>query len=577
MSTPVDTRKPETDEQLQHRVVAPTGTTEQAHKLTDQTGTPDEQPSPGPGKYAAWEILLAIFGVLLGTGVSTIGLYSSFGALYTKAALPAAKGGWEWKDPWMLPVGIDASILAFGIVNLLLIRARMKLWWVKWVPRAGTVVTIYLNWEAANTVAAQVGHAALAALWVVFSEIAAHLYAAHIGEVDGVRRMDKIRLERWLLSPITTFRIWRLMRLEEITTYSEALALHKSWMVYRQRLAAKYATRWWRFKATLDELAPFQLARVGLSVEEALAQPLLENVREQQRLAEAALQLAQAEIQKVDADVQQRQAKIQAEVKAIQAEGELRIAKATAEQEAQAEIQKAEAAFQLADAERQADIELVQEQTRARTQELADEADKRHRLAEIDAKKAQAVWAVEEKRLANAAVAEQRSLELENERRAAQDAADLKAATARQDREAAEDEAARLKAEAEAAEQRTRLLEYEAAELNALARAQEQREEIAASEAREAEAAQTAAERRSLAAEYEARASEATSRARMTPAEWQAHRVAAMLRARGASEVTVEMVAVELGMSTGTAHNRIVRAQELLKNPQSQDFLPVLT
>ncbi|MEE1741197.1 DUF2637 domain-containing protein [Streptomyces sp. BE147] len=575
MSTVVDIRDPGTDEHAQHRVVDPAADSPEHSKPAGRTAADSAPPvAAGARAYAKWEIGLAVFGVLLGTGVATIGLYSSFGALYAKAALTAAQGGWEWRDPWMLPVGIDASILAFGIVNLLLIRAQKTLWWVKWVPRAGTVVTIYLNWEAAATVPAQLGHAALASLWVVFSEIVAHLYAAHIGEANDVRRMGKIRLERWILAPLTTGRIWRRMRLWEIASYEEALALHKSWLVYRQRLAAKHGTSRWRRQATQEELAPFQLARVGLSVDEALAQPLFEEVREQQRLAEAAFQRAEAEIQKVDADVQTRQAKIQAEVRRIQSDGELEIARATAEQGARAEIQKAEAAFQLAEAEQKAGLDLVQDRAQARAQELADEAEKRRTLARIAAEKTQAQWKVERQRLANEAREEERLAAVERERRAAEEKADLRAATARQAREAAEDERAREQAAEAAAEHRARAAEHAARELNEANETQRSLEELAASELRAAAAVEEAAERRARAAEYEAQASEGMSWAKLTPADWQAHRVAAMIRARGADEVKVDLVAEEFGVSTGTAHNRIVRAQELLAGPQESDLLP---
>ncbi|GGX55816.1 DUF2637 domain-containing protein [Streptomyces noursei] len=576
MSTPVDTRKPETDVQPQRRVVPQTtiDITASADPV-DEALASSTPPDPALARtYAVWEIALAVFGVLLGTGVATIGLYSSFGALYNKAALPAEQGGWEWADPWMLPVGVDASILAFGIVNLLLIRAKKKLWWIKWVPRCGTAVTIYLNWEAAATIPAQVGHAALASLWVVFSEIAAHLYAAHIGEAEGVRNMDKIRLERWVLAPITTFLIWRLMRLDEITSYSQALALHKSWLVYKQRLAAKYGTRWWRYQASPEELAPFQLARVGLSVEEALAEPLLEEVREQQRQASAALQRAEAEIQKVDADVQIRNAQIQAEVRRIQSDGELQLAKTAAKQAARAEIQKAEADFQLAEAERQADLDLVQERTQARAQQLADDTEKRRTLARIEAEKTQTEWRIQQQRLVNEAREEERRMAVENERRAAQEQADLKAATARQARQAAEDSKATAKAAEEAAESLARAAERDAEAVKLEEEAQRSREEIAASKLREAQADEDAAERLARASEYQARASEALSWAKLTPAEWQAHRVAAMIHASGADSIKVDTVAEEFGVSVGTAHNRIMRAQELLATSQAQELLP---
>ncbi|MFK0047888.1 DUF2637 domain-containing protein [Streptomyces sp. NPDC090741] len=573
MSTLVDTRNPDSSAgQLEYAELPEPHEQAPEQRLEEALTSSQESPSA----YARWEIALAAFGALLGTAVATIGLYSSFGALYTKAALPAEKGGWGWTDPWLLPVGVDTSILAFGIVNLLLIRTRRQLWWVKWVPRGGTVVTIYLNWEAAATVPAQIGHAALASLWVVFSEIAAHLYAAHIGESQGVRRMGKIRLSRWFSNPLTTLRIWMLMRRDEITSYEAALAHHKSWMVYRQRLAAKYQTQRWRGKATQEELAPFQLARVGLSVEEALVQPLLEEVREQQRLADAALQRAAAEIQKVDADVQIRTAQIQAEVARIQAEGELEVAKAGAERAARAEIQKAEAAFQLAEAERQADLALVQDQAQARARELAGETERRQLQARIETEKAQAMWRVEQQQMAREAADEERRLDLELAQRAAQEEADLKETAARQARVVAEQEAERLKAEEVAAESRARAAEHAAAEVKANEEAHKSSEEAAASKAREAAALEAAAESRARAAEYEARALEDAARTRMSQADWDAHRVKAMIEARGESEVTMQVIADELGVSVGTAHNRKDRALELLKSSGSRPVQPML-
>ncbi|TXS58217.1 DUF2637 domain-containing protein [Streptomyces sp. t39] len=525
----------------------------------------DESEEEQERGYAKWELWLAVFGVLLGTGVAVLGLYSSFGALYDKAALPASQGGWGWEDPWLLPVGIDLSILAFGIVNLLLIRARRPLWWIKWVPRGGTVLTIYLNWEAANTLPAQVGHAGLAALWVIFSEIAAHLYAAHIGEVHGARRMGKIRLTRWLCQPRTTWRIWKLMRQDEITDYEVALAHHKEWMVYEQRLASKYQTRRWRRKAVQEELAPFQLAKVGLSVDEALAVPLMEEVREATRLADAAFQRTAAEVQRVKADVQLGAARIQAEVDKIRSEGQLKIARAEAEREAQAEIQRAEADAQLREAKRQHALKLAEDQAAAEAQELSDETEKRRTLAQIDREKVQASWGLEKQQMATEATEAERRIQADAAARAQRDELARKAGIAEQEQRRAAAEAATKKALEEAAEHDRKEAEHRAATLNTTRQEQRDKEEIAASKAREAAAVEEAAEHRARAAEHEARAVEAAALARMSQVDWDVHRVVAMIEARGESAVTVRVIADELGISTGSAQDRKTRAVELLK------------
>ncbi|MEU6621906.1 DUF2637 domain-containing protein [Streptomyces litmocidini] len=520
--------------------------------------------------YATWELWLAGFGVILGSGVAGLGLYSSFGALYDKAALPASQGGWEWSEPWLLPVGVDLSILAFGIINLLLIRAGRPLSWIKWVPRGGTIATIYLNWEAANSLPAQVGHAALAALWVIFSEIAAHLYAAHIGEMTGARRMGTIRLSRWLTQPRTTWQIWKLMRQEEITSYEEALAQHQAWMVYAQRLASKYQTRRWRKAATQEELAPFQLRRVGLSVEEALAVPLMEDVRETQRVAEAAVQRAEAEIQNVAADVQIQTARLQAEVDKIRAEGRLKIAKAEAEREAQAEIQRAEADFQLREAERQHALKLAEDEAAAQAQALADETEQRRTAAQIQREKAQATWGLEKQRMAAEATEEQRRIQADAAARAEREEAARRAGIAEENERLARAEENAKKALAQAAEHEQKEAEHRARAVNAAREEQLAREEIAASAAREAAAQEAAAESRARAAEHEARAVEHAALARMNQADWDAHRVAAMIQARGESAVTIRVISEELGISTGSAQDRKVRAVQLLKEQAEQ-------
>jgi hypothetical protein len=82
-------------------------------------------------------------------------------------------------------------------------------------PRASTV---------AHSLAAKMAHGTMPLLWVVFSEIAAHVYAVRIGAVTG-RRMEKIRFSRWLLAPLSTFALWRRMTLWEVTSYADGARL----------------------------------------------------------------------------------------------------------------------------------------------------------------------------------------------------------------------------------------------------------------------------------------------------------------------------------------------------------------
>ncbi|MFK4068719.1 DUF2637 domain-containing protein [Streptomyces sp. NPDC029674] len=202
------------------------------------------------------ELGLAGIGATAAAGVGSLGFIASFDAV------SAAALRWGFASPWMLPVGIDVAIPVFTVANLLLIRMDMALAWVRFVPWALTLITCGLNVAAGNGLWAKVAHGTMPLLWVVFSEIGAHIYAVRIGAVTG-RRMDKIRASRWLLAPLTTFALWRRMTLWEITSYADALARERERQLARAELREQHGRRWRsktprrsRVLLKLGELAP---------------------------------------------------------------------------------------------------------------------------------------------------------------------------------------------------------------------------------------------------------------------------------------------------------------------------------
>ncbi|MFG3145312.1 DUF2637 domain-containing protein [Streptomyces sp. NPDC048243] len=186
------------------------------------------------------ELGLAGVGAAAAAGVGSLGFLASFDAV-SSAALR-----WGFTDPWMLPVGIDVAIPVFTVANLLLIRMDMGLAWVRFVPWLLTLVTCGLNIASGRGMWAKLAHGTMPLLWVVFSEIGAHIYAVRIGAVTG-RRMDKIRWTRWLLAPWPTFALWRRMTLWEITSYADALARERERQLARADLREEHG-RLWRSK-----------------------------------------------------------------------------------------------------------------------------------------------------------------------------------------------------------------------------------------------------------------------------------------------------------------------------------------
>ncbi|NBM17501.1 DUF2637 domain-containing protein [Streptomyces sp. GC420] len=190
-----------------------------------------------------------------GVGVGGLGLASSF------ASVSEAGEQWGFAWPWMLPVGIDLAIPVFTAANLLLVRLGMPLAWVRFVPWGLTLITCGLNVASGQSVPAEIAHGTMPLLWVVLSEIAAHVYAVRIGIATGTR-MERVRRSRWIFAPRTTLLLWRRMVLWEITDYREALALEKRRQLARAQLRETYG-RSWRRKAPRRDLVLLRLGELA--------------------------------------------------------------------------------------------------------------------------------------------------------------------------------------------------------------------------------------------------------------------------------------------------------------------------
>ncbi|WP_051703570.1 DUF2637 domain-containing protein [Streptomyces sp. NRRL F-5630] len=529
------------------------------HEDAPETGT-----EPDDGDPRAMRLLAVIAGVG-GLVLAGIGFTGSYDTLRNLA---------EDKDfglfSYAFPIGIDAGILVLLALDLYMMRKRMPLPILRWAAHGLTAATVAFNAAApqgpwtADPLAASM-HGVIPVLFIIAVEAARHYIGRMADLLAGEAPLGSVPLTRWILSPLTTPRLARRMRLYNLP-YKEVAAQYQQLRIYREGLRQKYDAdeRGWRKAATANEMLPFKLAPFGFSVERALAVPLEEETKRVEREAQAAVQRAEAEIQRVKTDVQLGAARIQAEVDKIRAEGQLKIAKAEAEREAQAEVQRAEADAQLREARRQHALKLAEDQAAAEAQELADETEKRRTLAQIEREKVQASWGLEKQQMATEATEAERRIQADAAARAKRDEAAREAGIAEQEQRRAEAEAAAKKALEEAAEHERKEAEHRAATVNKDLEAQRDAEEIALSKAREEAAVEEAAERRARAAEHEAAAVEAAALARMNQVDWDVQRVVAMIQTRGESAVTVRVIADELGISTGSAQDRKTRAVDLL-------------
>ena len=163
----------------------------------------------------------------------------------------------------VFPIGIDAGICVLLALDLLLTWIRIPFPLLRQTAWMLTAATIAFNGAAAWPDPIGVGmHGVIPVLFVVSVEAARHAIG-RIADITADRHMESVRIIRWLLAPIPTFRLWRRMKLWELRSYDEVIRLEQDRLVYQTRLQARYG-RNWRRKAPVESLMPLRLARYGV-------------------------------------------------------------------------------------------------------------------------------------------------------------------------------------------------------------------------------------------------------------------------------------------------------------------------
>ncbi|MDT3396124.1 DUF2637 domain-containing protein, partial [Streptomyces sp. B1866] len=170
----------------------------------------------------------------------------------------------------VFPIGIDAGIVVLLALDLLLTWLRIPFPLLRQTAWLLTAATIAFNGAAAWPDKLGVGmHAVIPVLFIVSVEAARHAIG-RIADITADRHMESVRIARWLLAPVPTFRLWRRMKLWELRSYDEVIRFEQDRLVYRARLRARYG-RAWRRKAPVESLMPLRLARYGVPLAETAA------------------------------------------------------------------------------------------------------------------------------------------------------------------------------------------------------------------------------------------------------------------------------------------------------------------
>lgn len=204
-------------------------------------------------------------------GGAVIALIGFIGSYASVRALAEAKRFGSFA--LLFPIGLDAGILVLLALDLLLTWMRMPLALLRQTAWLLTAATIAFNAAAAWPDPVGTGmHGVIPVLFVVVVEAARHAIGV-AADLTAARHMESVRWSRWLLAPVGTFRLWRRMKLWELRSYDEVIALEQQRVIEHARLRRRYGRRW-RSQAPLDEVLALRLTRYGrrlAPVEGALA------------------------------------------------------------------------------------------------------------------------------------------------------------------------------------------------------------------------------------------------------------------------------------------------------------------
>lgn len=208
---------------------------------------------------------VVVAGAVVIAGIGFAGSYSAVRAL----ALQKGFGSFSL----VFPIGIDAGICVLLALDLLLTWLRIPFPLLRQTAWLLTAATIAFNGAASWPDPLGVGmHAVIPMLFVVTVEAARHA-VGRIADITADRHMEGVRITRWLLSPVPTFKLWRRMKLWELRSYEQAVGMEQDRLIYQARLQARYG-RSWRRKAPVEALMPLKLAKIGVPLAETTPEAL---------------------------------------------------------------------------------------------------------------------------------------------------------------------------------------------------------------------------------------------------------------------------------------------------------------
>lgn len=265
--------------------------------------------------------------------IAALGFIGSYTAV---AHLATTKGFGRFAHAF--PIAIDAGIAVLLALDLVLTWLRMAYPLLRQAAWLLTGATIAFNAAASWGDGLAVGmHAVIPTIFVIVVEAARHA-VGRIANITADRHIETPPLKRWIIGPLSTYRIWHRQLKWNLASYTEVIDIEWGATLHRAKLRSRHG-RGWRRAAPAHDLLALKLARFGKPVHQTVAEHANEAIAQATQATEAQSQLDRIAEQK-------------------------REASAAAESERLAAV--TEAAEKAAEAERQA-MRAAQERERAET------------------------------------------------------------------------------------------------------------------------------------------------------------------------------------------------------------------
>lgn len=171
-----------------------------------------------------------------------------------------------------LPIIIDVAIFALTFTSIAMELNELSSPGARYAARALVALTVFANVAPQHTLYGRIIHGAPPVVWSAVVVIAEHAIRQLVGLASDAETMDKVRRSRWVLAPASTFRLWRRMRLWEITSYRAAIGREHEMRASRALLREWHGPRWRRTAPSAQRLAVALQSSTDRPVAELLAE-----------------------------------------------------------------------------------------------------------------------------------------------------------------------------------------------------------------------------------------------------------------------------------------------------------------